>query len=537
MTDLLDRVRAYTGRHRLFDRGEAVVVGVSGGPESLCLLHLLSRLAPELALGLHVAHLNHGLRGEESEADAAYVAALAARWHLPCTVGRADLGSAGPTRAGRTPHRSLEEAARLARYRFLAEVAGQVGARTIAVGHNADDQAETVLMHFLRGSGVAGLRGMLPRTDLADYRLGITPPRALRLVRPLLGTPRAEIAAYCSEHGLEPRFDCSNEDRTIYRNRLRHELLPLLEMYNPAIRAVLARTADVMAGEHEVLTASLDAAWAHVALGRASGQPDEVQFDLAGWRALPVGLQRATLREAIRRLRRGLRNINWEHVERAVWLAREGSTGQVATLAAGLALEIGYDRLRIAPEMAPWPDSGSIVLPCPGPPPQVEGEIVLSAPGVTALAGGWQVIVRRLQRDALPPEHPLAPSAGDAGGAHRPVNPDPWTAWLDADVVGDRLVLRPRRPGDRFAPQGLGGRTAALHEFMINRKVPRDARAGWPLLVGRTGLAWVCGLRLDQQAVVRPDTATIWEVRFVRANGEADGQGMEEGLKAQPVSR
>ena len=164
MDDLLARVRQYAQRYRLFSPGETVVVGVSGGPDSLCLLHLLRRLAPELRLWLHVAHLHHGLRGAEADADAAFVAELADCWGLPCTVGRADVAA-----LAREAGLSLEEAARQARYRFLAGVAEAGGAATLAVGHNADDQAETVLMHFLRGSGAAGLRGMLPRTPLDDY--------------------------------------------------------------------------------------------------------------------------------------------------------------------------------------------------------------------------------------------------------------------------------------------------------------------------------------------------------------------------------
>ncbi len=265
MEDLQPQFRDYIRRHGLLAAGEMIVVGVSGGPDSLCLLHLLRRLAPELALRLHVAHLNHGLRGPEADEDAEFVAELAACWGLPVTIGRADVAALAAQ-----PGRSLEEAARLVRYAFLAEVADATGATTIAVGHNADDQAETVLMHFLRGSGVAGLRGMLPRAPLSDYRLG--EPAAPRipasprlLVRPLLAIPRADIEAYCAAHSLAPRFDRSNEDTTFYRNRLRHELLPLLATYNPAIGETLARTAAVLAGDHEIVQAALDAAWAAAA--------------------------------------------------------------------------------------------------------------------------------------------------------------------------------------------------------------------------------------------------------------------------------
>ena len=205
----------------------------------------------------------------------------------------------------------------------------------------------------------------------------VSAPR-LHLVRPLLSISRAEIEAYCAEYRLAPRTDRSNEDTTFFRNRLRHELLPLLETYNPGIRDVLAHTAEVLAGDHAVLRREVEEAW--TSLVSVEG-PEEVRFSLSVWRGLPLGLQRATLREAIHRLRRSVRNINWEHVERAVWLAREGHTGQAATLAAGLELQIGYDSLRVAGEGAPW----QVDL------PQVGEPLILHAPGVTEIGGGWQV--------------------------------------------------------------------------------------------------------------------------------------------------
>ncbi len=537
MSDLLPRVDAYVRQRGLFTVGETVVAGVSGGPDSVCLLHLLTRLAGRLrGLRVHAAHLNHQLRGAEAEADAAFVAELAAAWGVPFTVGRADVAALAE-RAGL----SLEEAARQARYAFLADVARTAGAGVIAVGHNADDQAETVLMHFLRGSGVAGLRGMLPVTGLAEYRLaegesehpeprlaaggaeskderhpstggpssaGLSRSPAqdasgfaagLWLVRPLLDIPRADILAYCQAQGLAYRVDRSNADTTFYRNRLRHELLPVLETYNPAIRVVLAHTAEVLSGDYEVLAADLERAWAEVARPAA---PDEVQFDRAYWRSLPVGLQRALVRAAVHRLRHHLRNINWEHIERAVRMGREGQPGQAATLAAGLELQVGADRLRIAAEGTHPAANGRL--------PQIVQPYALAAPGVTALGDGWQVAVTRLRQAELPADYAA--------------NADPWRAWLDADAIGPDLVLRPRKPGDRMQPQGMAGHSVRLNELMINLKAPRGARAGWPILVGRSGIAWACGLRVDERAAVGPATAAIWQVVFERTApaGEQD---------------
>ncbi len=207
--------------------------------------------------------------------------------------------------------------------------------------------------------------------------------------------------------------DSSNADDTIFRNRLRHELLPLLESYNPRIRSVLAHTAEVAAGDHDVLESETNDAW-HTLLRPAA--PGQVALDLNGWRALPLGLQRAILRKATKRLRRNLRNVNWEHTERALWVARDGLTGQRATLVGGLELQLGYDLLRIAPEGSPWPAEGAM---------QLAGEVRLAAPGVTPV-DGWVVVVERLD----------GREAGVQGNAHT----RSWTVQLDAALAGDKPV-------------------------------------------------------------------------------------------------
>jgi tRNA(Ile)-lysidine synthase len=492
MSQLAVRVAAFIARHGLLGAGDRLVVGVSGGPDSLCLLHVLRGMAPRFNLELHVAHLNHRLRGVDSDADAEFVAKVARDWGLPVTVGSEDVqGYADQHRL------ALEEAARQVRYAFLAATANSVGATHIAVGHHADDQAETVLMHFLRGSGVAGLRGMLPIMPLTDYRALSMRAAAgaadLIIVRPLLAEPRSEIDAYCAEHALAPRTDTSNADTRIYRNRLRHDLLPVLRTYNPSIDEVLQRTADVMAADFEVLQEAADAALQAAELPKAPGDlHPSVTLDLRRWRELPLGLQRATLRAAVVRLRRTLRNINWEHIEHAVRVGRAGETGDSATIAAGLALTVDYDVLHIGPEHD---------LP-PGDVPQLIAPVPLSAPGTTELPGGWRVHTAVVPVAELPP------------GFRQ--NDDPWTAYLDAAALGPHPSLRPRQPGDRLHPLGLGGHSVRLNEYMINHKVPAAARPGWPVLEGERGIAWVCGLRVDEGAAVRPDTVCVWEVRFNR---------------------
>src|SRR5437660_7850858 len=226
--NMLDTITEYIEHHHLFPESASIIVAVSGAADSLCLLHVLNRLCgpgkryPDLRL--HAAHLNHKLRGKVSSEEAAYVAQLASAWGLPVTTGEIDV----PALAG-TERRSLEDAARSARYRFLREVAhGQ----PIAVAHHADDQVETLLLHLLRGSGLTGMVGMLPQQQ--------------DIIRPLLEVRHAQTVAYCQEHGIEPLEDLSNADPRFVRNRIRHELLPLLESLNPGIHSTLLRNAEVI---------------------------------------------------------------------------------------------------------------------------------------------------------------------------------------------------------------------------------------------------------------------------------------------------
>jgi len=489
--DLLPRVRDFVRRHGLLSPGEGVVVGVSGGPDSLCLLHLLVRLGEEMGLRLHVAHLHHGARGKEADADAAFVADLARRWGLPVTVAKKDVPA-----IARAHRLAFEEAARRVRYAFLAHVAGEVGAAKVAVGHSADDQAETVLMHFLRGAGPTGLRGMLPAVPLSDFRLlpdladFPLPATMPTLIRPLLAVPRAEIEAYCDAHDLEPRFDRSNLDTTYFRNRLRHELLPLLETYNPNIRRRLCHTAQVVAADYALLERLRDGAWEEV-VWEASDQA--VVFDRAGWRAQPLSLRRALVREAAYRLRPHLRDVDFVHVENAVRVAEEGTTGSQATLPGGLMLTVGYDRLVIAEAGYEPPPEGPTLLP--------GTEVEVALPGTTPLPeGGWTLEAAVLEA--------WTPAEVEA-------HLDRWTAYLDADAMGQPLVLRTRRPGDRFRPHGMGGHRPRLTDWMINAKVPRAWRDRLPLLVAGGEILWVCGWRVAETALVGPRTRRVARFRFL----------------------
>lgn len=489
---LIRQVRGTIDRHKLLRTGDTVVLGVSGGPDSLCMLHVLRQLADEYGVALHVAHLNHGIRGHEADADARFVAELCRSWELPCTIDRADVPA-----LARDWGRAIEEAARQARYGFLALVARAVGGKSVAVAHNADDQVETVLMHFLRGSGLAGLRGMVPLVWMDELRVQDaeqgprSEPRArIRLLRPLLEVSRGDIEAYCKAHDLSPRFDRSNLDQTYFRNRLRHQLIPLLETYNPNVRGVVRRMAKVVAADYDLLHRLMAVGWSKVVReeeGRVA------ILDLATFRAMPLSLQRSVLRECIHRLRFSLRNINWVHIDDALQVIQTGAVGAKATLPQGLVLTLGYKEAVLAskdyePPREDWP--------------RIQGPVPLSIDGGVYISEGhWTVRTRTIEREAL-------------DGIWE-TNRDPYFAYLDATRVSAPLVLRPRRPGDWFVPLGLN-RRQKVSEFMINRKIPRRERANVPLLVCGGDIVWVVGWRLDDRYAVTPETKAVLTVWFSR---------------------
>ncbi|MBN1400760.1 MAG: tRNA lysidine(34) synthetase TilS [Anaerolineae bacterium] len=503
--DVVRQVRAAIARYEMFRVGDTVVVGVSGGPDSLCLLHVIVRLASEYRVGVQVGHLNHGIRGQAAREDARFVAALCAEWGIPCRVERRDVPELARARGT-----SLEEAARQERYAFLGELARAVGGRTVAVGHNADDQVETVLMHFLRGSGLAGLRGMPPVAWLDALRLGREPSseisdegERIRLVRPLLSVPRAEIERYCAQVGLTPRFDRSNLDQTFARNRVRHELIPLLESYNPNIREVLPHTAEALSGDYQVLRQLVQKSWDAVV--RHADQV-AVHYDLEALRALPLGLQRSLLREGIHRLRFSLRNINWVHVEDAVKLMERGQVGARATLPRGLELTLGYDEAVLASQgYTPTGEER----------PRIAQALAISLPGCYMLPHGrWRLAGHIMDRDELPEDWER--------------NCDRFTAYLEAGRLQGELLLRPRQSGDWFYPLGLGHRQS-IRTFMINAKIPAQERDTVPLLIAdpeacapaEAEIVWVVGWRIDARYAISADTRRVMAIHVQRIDPDS----------------
>jgi tRNA(Ile)-lysidine synthase len=341
---LESRVLSFVQRHKLIPRGETLVVGVSGGADSVCLLHLLAEWRQKLRLKLHAAHLDHQLRGAESEADARYVVSLADSLGVPVTVGRRDVNAYRDER-----NCSLEEAARELRYDFLAAVAGDVGAARVAVGHTRDDQVETILLHILRGAGTAGLCGIKPCSPLTGgggEAAGAPRKQSpLLAVRPLLELSREETMRYCQEHQLQPRSDSSNLSPAFLRNRLRLQLLPLLREYNPGVDRALLRLAEIADADVSFIEEQARQMWDGVA--REEG--GVIYLDKKKVASLPLALQRQVIRVAIARISGNTRDIEANHVEAVRGLV-SAPRGKSASLPRPLICRSEYNEIIIARE-------------------------------------------------------------------------------------------------------------------------------------------------------------------------------------------
>ncbi len=506
------KVKYLIQQHSLIIPGQVVIVGVSGGADSVCLLHILAQWQDELGIELHIAHLNHQLRGAESEADARYVASLAGRFGIPVIVGRRDVAAYKAERGC-----SMEEAARELRYDFLTQVAIDTGASRVAVGHTRDDQVETVLMHILRGTGTSGLRGIEPCSPVPFCHSKLkAKAKELRLlvIRPLLDITRDETMKYCREHQLEPRIDSSNLSLSLFRNRIRMELLPLLRKYNPRIDETLLRMSGIAGDDACFVEQQAWQLW-----DRVARQKDNVIYlDKKKTSALPVALQRQLVRLAVDRVLGDTRDIEAIHIEAIKDLLIK-PVGKRISLPHGLICFAEYDEILLA--LSP-------PSPCPFPP--LQGESPLRVPGETILPG-WRVIASVVERQTdsgqleffsprhskktkrsknLAQDNQLEESLGAGGRLHEALS-----AHLDLHRTGTELFVRRCQQGDRFQPLGMD-MTKELKHFMVDARIPLSWRDYIPLVCSTEQILWVVGWRIDDRVKVTESTRTIIRLEFYR---------------------
>ena len=470
---LKQRVDRFLDEYHL--RKGRLVVGVSGGPDSICLLHLLTAMLKGKYPLLAAVHVDHQLRGDESSGDARYVKEFCGTLEVPLSSGSVNV------QEYRRRHKlSWEEAARDMRHQVFAEVAHTLGAQVVLLAHTAADQAETVLMHLLRGAGIAGLSGMAP----LSHRTVIMEPggeaRPLVIARPLLTSHRWETEAYCAEHNLHPRTDSSNLSDAFTRNRVRRHLLPEMRKFNPRVDAALVRLAGGARDMTRFLDEEAQRQWPRL----VREDTGALVVDRRALNALPTALASHVLRMVLLKARGSLQGITAAHLVQVERLAG-GQSGRSVLLPGGVVCVVEADRLRIG-----------------GTPPSrtaaAAGRVDLRVPGHTALPG-WDI------RAAL-----LGP--GEAGPEANPLR-----AHMDPSLASRPLWVAPWAEGDRFQPLGMSG-TKKLQDFFVDAKVPRSQRGSVPIVHGEREILWVVGYRLAEAARVPAGAQQVLHLEFVAQN-------------------
>jgi tRNA(Ile)-lysidine synthase len=463
--DFVSKVLQTITTHRMIAEGDSVLVAASGGPDSSALLHALFQISKENRMPIAAAHLHHGLRAGEADRDAEAAGRQAALLGVPFFVEQIDVEDF------RERHGlSVEDAARKVRYDFLHRTADRGGFSKIAVGHHADDSVESMLMFFFRGAGPRGLSGILPVRG--------------RVIRPLIERRRDEIRSYLARQGLSFVVDSTNEDRRFLRNRIRHELIPLLTAnYNPNLTETLLRLSTVLRDEEHWLAALAEKALAETLIDR---DESGITLSVPALAALPAAARRRVIRSALSGLKGDLRRIGFRHVEAICRLSMQQKASGELHLPGNIGVYRSYERLRFHRSRQPAPDASE------------DGyRFLIDGPGEVRIPGRGALL--RLERcERFDPDR-MAQSGQRV-------------AFFDMGKLYFPLTVRSVRPGDRFRPLGMAG-SQKLSDFFVNQKVPRHLRGSCPVMVCGGKIAWVIGHRIaedfradaESQAVLRAE--------------------------------
>ncbi len=459
----VQEMHRFISQHTMIKDGETVLIAVSGGADSLALLYGLQSLQTHLNCHLHVVHLDHGLR-HDSAADAEFVREHAVRLGLPFTGHSVEL-----------PHLikqwklSVEAAGRRARYEFYESVCVQVGATKIALGHHQDDIAETVLMNLIRGTGSNGLKGIAPIRDG-------------KFIRPLVRFTRQEIESFLTSIDLVPRQDATNTDKRYLRNRIRHELIPLLEQnYNPNIRTALNRTAEILGAESTYLDTIARAAFDVCRLSLS--QPTSVVLDREKFLQYHIVLQRRILRHSISEIFGQVSDFSFEHCQAILDLINGDKPNAVLVLPNGFQFKRAYQQLNF--EKTP-----------------IETEDFAYALNVSG-----QTFIPTLNAEITAYLYDIGP------GDEITLADGVFEAMFDYDEIKLPLTVRNRRQGDRFQPHGMEGRKK-IKDFLIDAKVPGCERNRIPVLVSGDEILWVIGFTTSDRFKIQPQTQKCLHVHY-----------------------
>lgn len=457
------------------DFTKPVVVAVSGGADSLSLLHLLL----ESGLGLIPAHFDHQLRSISGE-QAQLLGNLMNDWGLPFELGSGDVEI-----FAKSNKMGLEEAARVCRYEFLVDVARKHAAQSILTAHHQDDQVETILMHFLRGSGINGLTGMRSIEILQQFSDKIP------LWRPLLHIGKKEILEYCAKNQITPLEDESNQDLRFHRNRLRHELIPMIEKIQPSFHKILARNARVIDLDRQVLEKLTIHAWEKSIVKEYPGKA--LLFDRGQWHRLDETIQYRLLAKAANQLVPDLRDLGFSELQRA-----KDAVDQLAPRAdfkAGILIQNQSETFLLSLGQFDLPQTEYPQLPD-------DTALKLTFKKPVKLAYGWQIKAEKVDREVF--EH-----------LPRQTKQDPLHAWLNPADLELPLMVRPPVEGERWSPLGMVHKHQKMSDFFINKKIPHTARNLWPVVSNAGSILWLVGLRIAQAWRLTGDEVEILHLQLI----------------------
>ncbi len=451
MSGLNEKVKSSVSE--LASPGDHILMAVSGGIDSMAMLYLLKGLSKEFGYELSVAHLNHLARGAESDEDAKFVANVAKELSLPCYVKRINV-----SREASHLKTSFQESARIIRYQFLETVLSSIDGNKIAVGHNADDQAETVLMNLLRGAGLRGLAGI--------------PPKRGTVIRPLLNCTRSELKLFLDNLHLTYREDSSNKQKKYLRNKIRLDLIPVLKTFNAGISGNLAGLAEIVRDEDDWVSEQSRVLFSRV-FSNVNGELNIKQSDFYNQ---PQAMKRRLIREAFLQLRGGLRAITAKHVQQVLDLFAHAKVGSWLKLPGNVKVSCGYESVSFSlcdNSVGNQVDS-----------PNMKTRVIrLKIPGITGINEIGLELHTRLVESPVP-----------FTGLE-----DEKCAYLDFEKTGESLRVRFFQHGDHFVPLGMKGRKK-LKSYFIDRKIPREQRYLIPLLTNaEDDIIWIYGERISDR--------------------------------------
>lgn len=450
--DFIKKVTATIKKHSMFSEGERILIGLSGGPDSVCLLYILSNLKDEFKLDLHAIHIDHGLRPEETPEEIRFCKNICDQLNVPFIAKSIDVKSYAKKHVT-----NRQEAARELRYRTFEETAHEINANKIALGHTADDQAETLLMHLFRGSGPTGLSGI--------------PPMRGKIIRPLIEIGRREIADFLYDSALPYIVDSSNLKKDYLRNKIRLSLIPMLKEYNPNIIETLSRTAEIFREEERYFGITATKTLMKLITKKTDSH---IELFLIPLENMEKVILRRVLRRAIEETK-GLRGISFTHIEDIIKLIKTGRTGDRLYLPKGIRAIKDYSTFLLTSESPVRLGIYSLDVP---------GEVILKEAGVLIKAS-------------------ISEEQGIKGkGQEKDM------AVFDADKIKSPLIVRPRKDGDFFYPAGFGKRKK-LQNFFVDEKVPRDERDRVPIVLSDEDIIWIAGYRADERFKVGEKTKRI----------------------------